>query len=328
MSLRAGMIGGGWITRVHAPAIDAADGVDLVAACDIEHDRAQALAGPRGGRAYTSWEEMYEREELDVVWVCTPPLHHRAPTLAALEGGIHVYLEKPIARTVGDAEAIVATAAAAPGTVCAIGYQWHATELLADVRRALEGQRAGMLVGRNFGPVSGRPWFMDRAQGGGQLLERGSHHIDLQRAIAGDIAAVQATAASVRLAQADGPRGNIEDAITLVFHFASGALGCVHTAWSRDGQPELYAVDILAADATIALELGPERFRITGRAGGRDLGAEYGEPMHRSIARFLEAVRGGDPGAVPCTPRDALGTLRVALACERALESGTVVSVP
>jgi predicted dehydrogenase len=270
---------------------------------------------------------MYEREELDVVWVCTPPLHHRGPTLAALEAGIHVYLEKPIARTVGDAEAIVAAAAAASGTVCAVGYQWHATELLSDARRALDGQRVGMLVGRNFGPVSGRPWFMDRAQGGGQLLERGSHHIDLQRAIAGDIAAVQATAASVRLAQADGPRGNIEDAITLLFHFASGALGSVHTAWSRDGQPELYAVDILAADATIALELGPDRFRIGGRAGGRDLAAEYGEPMHRSIARFLDAVRAGDPAAVPCTPADALQTLRVALTCERALESGTVVSV-
>jgi myo-inositol 2-dehydrogenase / D-chiro-inositol 1-dehydrogenase len=327
MSLRAGMIGGGWITRVHAPAIDAAEGIDLVAACDIDLARAEALTGPRGGRAYTSWEEMYEREQLDVVWVCTPPLHHRAPTLAALTAGIHVYLEKPIARTHADAEAIVAAAAAAPGTVCAVGYQWHATELLEDARRALEGQRAGMLIGRNFGPVSGRPWFMDRAQGGGQLLERGSHHIDLQRAIAGEINAVQATAASVRLAQADGPRGNIDDAITLLFHFASGALGCVHTAWSRDGQPELYAADILAADATIALELGPDRFRITGRAGDRDLAGEYGEPMHRSIAGFLGAVRASDPRGVFCTPADALETLRVALACERALESGTVVSV-
>ncbi len=327
MGLRAGMIGGGWITRVHAPAIDAAEGVDLVAACDIDVARAEAIAGPRGGRAYASWEEMYEGEELDVVWVCTPPLHHRAAAIAALEAGIHVYLEKPIARTHADAEAIVSAAAAASGTVCAVGYQWHATELLEDARRALEGQRVGMLIGRNFGPVSGRPWFMDRAQGGGQLLERGSHHIDLQRAIAGDIAAVQATAGSVRLAQADGPRGNIEDAITLLFHFANGALGCVHTAWSRDGQPELYAADILAADATIALELGPDRFRITGRAGERDLAAEYGEPMHRSIAGFLGAVRAGDPGAVYCTPADALQTLRVALACERALERGTVVSV-
>jgi myo-inositol 2-dehydrogenase / D-chiro-inositol 1-dehydrogenase len=327
MSLRAGMIGGGWITRVHAPAIDAADGVDLVAACDIDLAKAEALAGPRGGRAYTSWEEMYEREQLDVVWVCTPPLHHRAPTLAALEGGMHVYLEKPIARTLEDAEAIVAAAGVATRTVCAVGYQWHATELLEDARRALEGQRVGMLVGRNFGPVSGRPWFVDRAQGGGQLLERGSHQIDLQRALAGDVAAVQATAASVRLAQADGQRGNIDDAITLLLHFANGALGCVHTAWSRDGQPELYAADVLATDATIALQLGPDRFRITGRAGDRDLAAEYGEPMHRSIAGFLGAVQAVDPRGVFCTPVDALETLRVALACERALESGTVVSV-
>ena len=49
--------------------------------------------------------------------------------------------------------------------------------------------------------------------------------------------------------------------------------------------------------------------------------------MHRSIAGFLDAVRAGDPDGVPCTPADALETLRVALACERALESGTVVSV-
>jgi len=327
MSLRAGMIGGGWITRVHAPAIDAAEGVDLVAACDIDLDRAEAIAGPRGGRAYTSWEEMYECEQLDLVWVCTPPLHHRDPAVTAFAAGIHVYLEKPIARTLADAEAIVAAADAAGGVVCAVGYQWHATELLADARRALEGQRVGMLVGRNFGPVSGRPWFVDRAQGGGQLLERGSHHIDLQRAIAGDIAAVQTTAGSVRLAQADGPRGNIHDAITLLFHFANGALGCVHTVWSRDGQPELYAADILATDATIALELGPDRFRISGQSGGRDLQAEYGEPMHRSIAGFLDAVRAGDPGRVYCTPADALQTLRVAHACERALETGSVVSV-
>ncbi|HEY2869188.1 MAG TPA: Gfo/Idh/MocA family oxidoreductase [Gaiellales bacterium] len=327
MSLRAGMIGGGWITRVHAPAIDGADGVDLVAACDIDLERAEAIAGPRGGRAYTSWEEMYEREQLDVVWVCTPPLHHREPTVTALAAGIDVYLEKPIARTLPDAESIVAAADAADRAVCAVGYQWHATELLADAREALEGQRVGMLVGRNYGPVSGRPWFVDRAQGGGQLLERGSHHIDLQRAIAGDIAAVQTTAGSVRLAQADTPRGNIEDAITLLFHFANGALGCVHTVWSRDGQPELYAADILATDATIALELGPDRFRISGQSAGRELAAEYGEPMHRSIAGFLDAVRTGDPDRVHCTPADALQTLRVAHACERALETGSVVSV-
>jgi predicted dehydrogenase len=309
------------------PAIDAAAGVELVAACDVDLHRAEAIAGPRGGRGYARWEEMLEREQLDLLWVCTPPLHHRGPAVAALAAGIHVYLEKPIARTVDDGQAIVAAAAAASGVVCAVGYQWHATELLDDARGALAGQRVGMLVGRNFGPVNGRPWFVDRAQGGGQLLERGSHHIDLQRAIAGEIAAVQTVAGSVRLAQAEGPRGNIDDAITLIFHFSSGALGCVHSAWSAGGQPEVYATDILATDATVALALGPEVFRISGRSGTAELSGEYGDPMERSIARFLEAAAAGDPGGVFCPPASALRTLEVAIACERALESGAVVSV-
>ncbi|HEY3765702.1 MAG TPA: Gfo/Idh/MocA family oxidoreductase [Gaiellales bacterium] len=327
MGRRAGIIGCGWIARRHVPAIDAAAGVDLVAACDVDLSLAEAVAGPRGARAYTRWQDMLDREQLDLVWVCTPPLHHREPVLAALAAGTHVYLEKPIARNLDDARAIAAAASAADGVVCAVGYQWHATELLDAARAALQGQRVAMLVGRNFGPVNGRPWFVDRAQGGGQLLERGSHHIDLQRAIAGEIAAVQAMAASVRLAQADGPRGNIDDAVALVFHFTSGALGCVHSAWSPDGQPEVYAVDILATEATIALELGPERFRISGRSGTGDLHGEYGDPLGRSIARFLEAASAGDRDGVFCTPVDALRTLEVAVACEQALETGAVVSV-
>jgi myo-inositol 2-dehydrogenase / D-chiro-inositol 1-dehydrogenase len=325
--MRAGIIGGGWIARRHVPAIDAAEDVHLVAACDTAIDRAEAIAGPRGANAYTRWEEMLERERLDLLWVCTPPLHHRDPVVAALAAGLHVYLEKPIARTMDDAEAIVAAARAAAGTVCAVGYQWHATELLDEARAALAGQVPGMLVGRNFGPVAGRPWFMDQTQGGGQVLERGSHHIDLQRALAGEIAAVQAVAGSVRLAQAQRERSDVDDVVTLTCHFASGALGCVHSAWSRDGQPELYATDILAADATIALELGPGAFRIRGQSAEQPLAGEYGDPFDRSIARFLEAARRGDRDGVFCPPADAKRTLAVALACERALEHGRVVTV-
>jgi myo-inositol 2-dehydrogenase / D-chiro-inositol 1-dehydrogenase len=318
--LRAGIIGCGWIARVHVPALDTAAEVELVAACDTALERAEAIARPRSARAYKSWEEMLDREELDAVWVCTPPLHHRGPTLAALASGVHVYLEKPIARTLDDAEAIVAAARSA-GTVCAVGYQWHASELVEEARQALAGQRVALLVGRNYGPVAGRPWFMDRAQGGGQILERGSHHIDLQRAIAGEISAVQAVAASERLAQADA-EGSIDDVIGLLFHYESGALGSVYSAWSRDGQPELYATDIVATEATITLELGPEAYRITGISRGRRLDAEFGEPMKRSIERFLEAARTGDAGLVFCSPDDAVRTLVVALACERALDDG------
>jgi predicted dehydrogenase len=323
--LAAGIIGGGWIARRHVPAIDAAEGVDLVAVCDTERSRAEAIAAPRHARAYRNWEDMLETERLDALWVCTPPLLHRQPTVAALERGIHVYLEKPIARTVPDGEAIAATAAGSDA-ICMVGYQWHASELLERVREATSDQAIGLLAGRNYGPVAGRPWFIDRAQGGGQILERGSHHIDLQRAIAGEIEAVEAIASPVKLARTE-TRGNIEDVLTLMFHFAGGALGSVSMAWTADGQPELYALDIITSDASIWLDLGPQQFRLRGMAGGVNLDASYGDPLDRSVARFLEAARSGDRKRVFCTPDDALSTLGVALACERALTHGGPVPV-
>ena len=175
--------------------------------------------------------------------------------------------------------------AAGPG-ICVVGYQWHATELLDDVRGALAGQRVGMLVGRNYGPVAGRPWFMDQAQGGGQILERGSHHIDLQRAIAGEIVAVEATA---------GPCGSpgrtraasIDDSISLTCSTSPTARWAPSTACGRGtASPELYATDVLAEEATIALELGPEAYRLRGTSRGGRRRSEHGEPMFRSIDRL------------------------------------------
>jgi myo-inositol 2-dehydrogenase / D-chiro-inositol 1-dehydrogenase len=324
-TMRVGIIGGGWIARVHVPALDEAAGVEIVAACDLDVPRAQAIADPRGGRAYGSWEEMLDREELDAVWVCTPPLHHREPAVAALDRGVHLYLEKPIARTLEDAQAIVAAAARA-NAVCAVGYQWHASELLDETRVLLADQRVGLLVGRNYGPVAGRDWFKDPEKGGGQILERGSHYIDFQRVLAGEISAVQTVAAGVRLAQA-GSEVAIDDIIGLLFHFESGALGSVYSAWSRDGQPELYAMDVLASDATVTLELGPDAYRIRGFSSGQSLSADFPEPMARSISRFIAATRTGDPHLVPCSAADAARTLAVAVACERALVEGGMVEV-
>ncbi len=324
MPRRVGLLGCGWIARVHAPAIDEAADAQLVAVCDVDVARAQAVAGPRGAAVHTSWERMLEHEGLDALWVCTPPMHHRAPVEAALARGLHVYLEKPIARTVADGEAIAAAAAAA-GAVCAVGYQWHASELVGLAREALAGARPALLVGRHYGPVAGRPWFMDPAQGGGQILERGSHHIDLQRALAGEVAAVRVAAAGGGLSGHSA--SGIDDAIVLELQFGSGALGIVTIAWSRPGQPELYTTDVLADGATLQLELGPDRFRLTGTSEGGAVDAAAADPVARSIRLFLDAAAAGDPAAVACTPVDALHTLRVAAACETALHERREVKV-
>lgn len=323
--LRVGVIGAGWIAGEHLAVLAGRDDVSVAAVCDLDRGRAERLA-PAGARVYERWEDVLEHAGVDALWVCTPPLAHRGPTVAALSGGVHVYLEKPVARTREEAESIVA-AAESSAAVCAVGYQWRAVEALDELRSALAGQEVSLLLGRSIGPTGSRPWFLDRGQGGGNILERGSHHIDLVRAVAGEVVAVQAAASGVLLAQRAGDRGDIEDAVTLVLRLAGGALATVVVAWTRDGQPGSYTLDVVATDATLALVLDPA-FTLTGVSNGAAVAPGGGEqPFARSIGRFLEAVSDDDPSGVFCTPRDALGTLAVAEGCEEALAAGRTVSL-
>jgi myo-inositol 2-dehydrogenase / D-chiro-inositol 1-dehydrogenase len=325
-ALRVGLVGAGSIAREHVAALARVGGNELVAVCDLNAERARALAP--SARVHTAWEELIDAEELDAVWVCTPPLEHRGPTVAALERGLSVFLEKPIARTPEDAAAIIG-ATNRSGAVCAIGYQWQAVEVLDDLRRMLEGQATALLVGRSIGPTTSRGWFLDRAQGGGNVLERASHQIGLQRAVAGEVETVRAAASRVLLAQSskDQERGDIDDATSLLLRFAGGALGTIETAWTRKDLPSVYSLDVVATESTFNLALDPD-FALTGRSRGTDVSVRSKiHPFDRGVGRFLEAVRRGDPELVVCSPADGARTLAVAVALEESLESGDEVAV-
>jgi predicted dehydrogenase len=324
--IRVGVVGAGWIAREHRRVLDSVAEAELVAVCDLDQERAGELAAGTGARVYTDWRDLLDREDLGALLVCTPPRSHRQPAVAALSAGLPVYLEKPIARTPQDAVPIVA-AAERTGTVCAVGYQWHALDLLGDLPGVLAGQQIGAMVGTCIGPTQSRPWFLDRRAGGGNLLERGSHHLDLARAVAGEVAAVQAAAGRVRLARSAGGTGDIDDALTMLLQHASGALATIVVAWTRPGQPGSFSLDILASEATLRLALDPD-FTLTGVSGGQRVDRRAAShPFERSMRTFLRAVAERDPAAVACTPRDAAATLAVAAAAERALETSRSVPV-
>jgi len=324
--MRAGIIGAGWIGRRHAETLAGRDDVTVTAVCDTDSARAAAVAALSGAAVYEDWGKMLQTAALDALWVCTPPLAHAGPAVAALDRGLPLYLEKPIARWPADAR-VIADAAARSGAVCAVGYQWHAVDLIDDLRQALAGRAIGCMVGQSIGGTESRPWFLDRAAGGGNLLERGSHHIDLARAVAGEIVAVQAAASSVRMAPRPAGDGDIDDAVTLLLHFASGAIGAIVVAWTAGTVPGSYWLQVAAGDALLRLDLDPD-YRLSGTAGGAAVAAvSRSAPFERSVDRFLTAVRSAEPGLVFCAPADAARTLAVAAAAEQALTSGRTVQV-
>jgi myo-inositol 2-dehydrogenase / D-chiro-inositol 1-dehydrogenase len=325
VTLQLGMIGAGWIAREHVASISALDDAELAAVADIDAGRAAELAAAAGARAYADWAEMLDAESLDAVVVCTPPLHHREPCLAAIERGLGVYLEKPVARTTEDARAI---AAAAAGSVVAVGYQYRAIDFLPDLQSAAGDDPPGLLASYSVGSTAGRPWFVNQAEGGGQVLERASHHIDLQCAIAGEVEWVQAAGARVDLAGADRPQGSdIDDVISLSLGFRSGALGTVLCAWTSPELPSAYTLDIVSARSSVHVELDPG-FTVRGTRRGAEVSLGLSmAPIQRGMERFLKAVRAGDPALVACPVAAAAESLEIALACERALADGGRVAV-
>jgi len=111
----------------------------------------------------------------------------------------------------------------------------------------------------------------------------------------------------------------------VLVRYAAGGLGVISVAWTDHQEPPIYELDVLAPEVALHLALDPE-FRLAGRARGETVDEEErADPRTSAVTGFLDAARRRDPAAVACTPEDALGTLRVALAAEQAIAGGETV---
>jgi len=186
---RFGIIGcGGIANQKHMPAlVQFPDEVELVAFCDLIPERAQAAAekyGIPGSKTYTDYHQLLADKSIDVVHVCTPNVSHCEISVAALEAGKHVLCEKPMAATYADAKKMY-DAAQRNGKLLTIGYQYRHWKTHQVMKRYCEEGLLGEIyygeataMRRRGVPTHGV--FLDKSkQGGGPLIDCGSHALDL-----------------------------------------------------------------------------------------------------------------------------------------------------
>ena len=113
--LKCGVIGAGILGKSHLRACKQFPYAQPVAVCDINGERAKEVAENFGVEAYTDYEDMLAKADMDVIHVATPDFAHRDPAVKSLQAGKHVLLEKPMATTLDDAKAIAEAASAADG---------------------------------------------------------------------------------------------------------------------------------------------------------------------------------------------------------------------
>lgn len=207
--MNVGLIGTGFGTRVHMPAMRADPNIEVVAICSAQRARAEAAAREWGiGFATDDYRELVARDDVEVVSVCTPPDSHAEMTIAALEAGKHVVCEKPLAIALGEAEAMAAAAAAAraknPQLVDAVHHEMRyfpsrrvlrdlvGSGYLGEVRYLIQTVPVDYGVNPGMEPYW-NTWVARKEQGGGFLTGMFSHEIDLLRYAVGNLHEVYGT---------------------------------------------------------------------------------------------------------------------------------------
>lgn len=183
-SLNVGLIGCGRITQlVHLAALRRLPGIHLVALAEADPQR-RAEAGRQVPNAvpYADYTELLKDANVEAVIICLPSAMHAEAAKAALRLGKHVYLEKPVATDLGDAESLLAVWRAT-GLVGMMGFNYRFHHLYRAARTCILSNQLGDLVAaRSVFSTAQQPlpaWKRTRQGGGGALLDLASHHIDL-----------------------------------------------------------------------------------------------------------------------------------------------------
>ncbi|MDR2998027.1 MAG: Gfo/Idh/MocA family oxidoreductase [Microbacterium sp.] len=277
-TIRAGVLGAGFMARVHSDATRAVGGEIIAISARTPSSSAQAAARIGAERAAASAEDLIGAADIDVVHVCTPNTTHAAFAAAALEAGKHVVCEKPLALSARDAERLVALAADS-GRIAAVPFVYRYHPMVREARARVRNGALGTLLTLDCAYLqdwmllpTDDDWRTEAAQGGPSraFADIGSHLCDLVEFVIGErIVAVSARTRTV-FGERDGHVVDNEDIAALLVETASGALGTVLISQMAAGRRNALTVELHGTRESIRFEQErPEELWIGNRGESR-----------------------------------------------------------
>jgi predicted dehydrogenase len=287
----------------------------IVAICDRDEARLNEVAGPPGMAKYTDGARMLGEADLDAVYICVPPHTHEDLEIRVAERRLPLFVEKPVSLYPEQAwKAWEALRKA--GALTQVGYQMRYSPVMRQLKTFLADKTVGLAHAARYGGAPNHDWWRRYDQGGGQLHEMATHHVDLLRWVMGEVVAVSAAYSFDRLFKGDSAL-TVPDSQSALLVFASGATAtfstsCSCKAWSG-------GIDFTIEDAMVslrgdALKLNPE--------GAYEL-PPLPEEMPNIDTQFIRAVATGDHTLIYSPYQDALKTAAVTWAANHSAENGS-----
>jgi UDP-N-acetylglucosamine 3-dehydrogenase len=320
VTVRFAVVGCGNAARhIHVPALRD-EGAEVTVFTSRTRAAAVALRDEWGhGDVVDSWEAALARDDVDAVVIAVPNSLHRDIAVAAAAAGKHVLVDKPMACTIDDADAMIAAAAMHRVVLVPFQNTRFAAPFVA-AREFVAAGRLGAISGFRFafghaGPQAWAPdaeWFFDsKRSGGGCLIDLGVHVVDLVRAVTGDdIVAVSALL--------NGLRGDVEADAQLLARLRGGAIGSIHASWCSVSGSDTQ-LTVIGTAGTLHLDNRTPLMFIDDH--GRRERVEPPETTSSPLAELLAAIAGERPPSI--TAADGRAAVAIVQAAYRSAEQGS-----
>ncbi|MFC4358424.1 Gfo/Idh/MocA family protein [Halobium salinum] len=311
MTLDIGLVGAGGMMEVHRSNLVDHD-ANVVGVCSRTEESAAAMAGPHDAPAFTDHERLYDETAPDAVLIAVPPFAHTGQELSAAERGIDFLVEKPLALSREYAREVAAAVGDA-GVVTQVGHQFRYADVVERAVDLVEDRTLGLVEGRWVDAVAPLPWWTQKGESGGQLVEQSTHVFDLIRHFVGDVSEVSAYGGQ-RVVTDDI---DFADSSVAAMRHESGAVSQVA---STSASPEK-DVSLELAGEGCRLELDLAAHTLRGSVDGESVEQQAAETHYADqLGAFLDAVEAGEPSRPRSPYHDALRTFELTLDVDAALD--------
>jgi predicted dehydrogenase len=301
-TLRAGVIGAGVMGRNHARMLSTLPGVVLSDLMEPDAARRAEAANELRCQSHGDFES-FLKSELDLVVIASPNETHRELGVALLDAGVHVLVEKPIAPTIADAQALIAAAKANKRQLM-VGQIERFNPAVQAAKKACEGEDIIAITIARVGP------FPPRMSKIGIIIDLGVHDIDIIRMISGsEIKETQALLSRVHAER--------EDNALLQFRTENNVIAQINTNWTTPYKHRSMQIatakKFISADLMTRQVVEYSEYTMDGTFRTRPIPVQSADPLRQELEAFIRCVRTG--AAPPISGEDGLRNLEVALQC-------------
>jgi len=319
MSVKVGFIGTGGIAGAHLNNLKNFEDVQFVAMCDVVEDKAKARANEFGGQPFTDYKVMFDKVDMDALYICTPPFAHGEQERLACEKGINMFIEKPIGVTLEQA-LIINDMIKRSGVITSIGYHWRYGGNAQTALSVLKNEKILGSLGYWMGGMPGVHWWRVRAESGGQHVEQTTHIFDICRYMVGsDAVLVHGVANSGGMTHI--PDYDVDDISMVNIVFKNGVVANITSCCAMQGWGRVH-LEVFCSGLVISIG-GPGP--LISRGGKAEEVPQL--PGFDRDRVFIDAIKSGDGSKILSPYADALETHKITMAASKSFKTGKAVDI-